>query len=305
MRIRPRRWIAGLFGVALGWGCYSSVAPTAVIDPGTLDSGLPITHPDAADACVSRKPWEGPGVTAVLPIGGNNGLVVSGDRYFKAEVDVSGSDASDPTLGAITTWHESGLLKDLWAGAPSVIGVEPWDDPGVTAAYIDKASGDQIIISRFRRWVYDGTQWPAVGNITDDWIIGDAGPIPLEGGPAPWEGAGVTAGYFTPNGSLFYAISKNTGWVRRTSDPDPRNWTWTPDGGFLLADSKEWSSAPAISGQRPYDGAGVTTAYYVGPKLFVISADRMWSYNGTAWTALGMLKDVEGWSSAPSAGCGT
>jgi hypothetical protein len=296
------RWIA-MFGIFVGWGCYESVAPTAVIDPGALDSGLPITNPpDGGDACVPRKPWEGPGVTGVVPIGGTSGLVISGDRYFIAELSLQG-DASDANLGRITSWHETGLLRELWAGAPRVVGVLPWDDPGVTAAYVDKASGDQIIISRFRRWVYDGTQWPAAGNIIDDWIINDAGPIPIEGGRAPWEGPGVTAGYFTPGGDLFYAISQNMGWVRDTSDPDPRNWTWTPDGGFMLADSKQWSSAAAIGGQRPYDGPGVTTAYYVGPKLFVIRVDRLWTWDGTAWTAVGMLKDAEGWSSAPSAGC--
>jgi hypothetical protein len=305
VRIRSGRFIAGLLLlVAIGWGCYSSIAPTAVIDPGALDSGLPITNPpDAGDACVPRKPWEGPGITGVLPLGGNNGLVISGDRYFMAEVDLSGGDADDPNLGNVTRWHESGFLKDLWSSAPPVLGLKPWDDPGVTAAYIDKLSGDQIIISRFRRWVYDGTQWPAAGNIVDDWIIADAGPQALDG-QAPWEGPGVTAGYYTPAGDLFYAISQNRGWLRLTDDPDPKNWTWTVDGGFALASSTDWNSAPAISGQHLYDGPGVTTAYYVGPKLFVVSVDRMWSWDGASWTAMGLIKDLPGWSSAPTAGCG-
>jgi len=47
----------------------------------------------------------------------------------------------------------------------------------------------------------------------------------------------------------------------------------------------------------------VTTAYYVGAKLFVISVDKLWAYNGTAWVSSGLLSSMQGWSSAPSANC--
>lgn len=288
--------------LVLARGCYSSVAPIAKIDPGLVDSGTSV-DPPAADACVRRKPWEGPGFTGLIPFDASNALVLNGDRYFKAEFDTTGADASDPTLGRVIAWHETGLLKDLWDTAPPYVGLEPWDDPGVTAAYITKGgTGRQIIISRFRRWIHEGDQWGA-GSIVDDWLINDAGPGELDG-QVPWGGPGVTAAYFNPTGDSFYAISQNKGWLRRTADPDPKNWTWSPDGGFNLALAAPWSSAPVVAGQHPYDGKGVTTAYYIGPKFFVVSVDKMWVHDGKRWTASGALKDMPGWASAPAASCG-
>jgi hypothetical protein len=302
VRKRVARLFACVVGVAAAYGCYSSIAPTAMIDPGTQDSGLPPVPPGGKDACAPRRPWEGPGVTGVLPTGATSALVVSGDRYFVADIDTTSPDAADPTLGRVTAWHESGNLRALWSTAPRVIGLEPWDDPGVTAVYIDKATGTQVIISRFLRWVHNGDQWPVSGNITDEWIQNDAGPPALDGA-VPWEGPGVTAGFFSPGGAQFTAVSKDKGWLRTTTDPDPRNWTWDPDGGFTLGSREPWASAPVIGGARPFDGNGVTTAYYVGPRFFVISVDKMWVYDGATWSSSGMLKDMPGWADAPAAPC--
>lgn len=297
--------MSGLFVVVAARGCYSSVAPVAKIDPGALDAALPI-EPPPTDACVRRKPWEGPGVTGLLPIDATTALVLSGDRYFTAEFDTSGADASDPTLGKLLAWRQSGLLEQLWATAPSFVGLQPWDDPGVTAAYLAKGGGGrQIIISRYRRWVREGDQWLGVGTIVDDWLINDAGPPPLDG-QVPWEGPGVTAAYFSPEGTSFFAISRGKSWQRKTSDPDPKNWTWVGDGGALnVADLKPFSTAPAVAGQKPWEGPGVTAVYYVGPKFFVISADKLWVHDGRTWVTSGLLKDMPGWTSAPAVGgCG-
>jgi hypothetical protein len=303
VRSRGARLVSVVVLLAAARGCYSSVAPTAKIDPGAGDSGLPVGPPPDGDACVPRKPWEGPGVTGVLPIRSNSALVISADRYFVADFDTRSADASDPTLGAVTAWHETGDLRQLWSNAPPVVGARPWDDPGVTSVFIDKVTGDQLVISRFRRWVREGDKWIAAGNIVDDWLVGDAGPTPLDG-QVPWEGAGVTATYFAPDGAFFTAVSENKGWLRRTSDPDPKNWTWVGEGGaFLLGDTTPWSTAPAVGGQRPYEGKGVTTAYYIGSKFFVVSVDKMWVHDGKSWVASGPLKDMPGWGSAPAADC--
>ncbi len=303
MRFRFARLLACFSALLVARGCYSSIAPTAKIDPGVDDSGLPPVPPSAGDACAPRRPWEGPGVTGVVPNGASSALVVSGDRYFIADLDTTSLDASDPQLGRVTSWHDSGNLARLFAGAPRFIGLEPWDDPGVTAIWIDKASGAQVVVSRFLRWAHQGDQWPAAGNITDDWIQNDAGPEPLDGA-VPWEGPGVTAGYFTPNGAEFHAVSKDKIWIRKTSDTDPRNWTWVPDGGaFPLADRAPFSTAPAVGGVRPFDGKGVTAAYFVGAKFFLISVDKMWIYDGAAWSGSGLVKDMPGWSAAPTAAC--
>jgi hypothetical protein len=303
---------------ALAWGCYSSIAPTPVIEL-YPDSGLPITTlPDAADACVPRKPWEGPGVTGVLPIGNSSALVLNGERYFIADFNLDGDAAWDPNLGSVLAWHETGLLENYWANAPLVDGLRPWDGPGVTAAYLDKASGAAIIISQYRRWTRSGTQWTAAGSIADDWRINGAGPTLLDG-QVPWEGVGVTAAYFTPNGDRFYAISQDKAWIRDTQNADPKSWTWIPNpdpdagneagpspapGAFALAGSVDWNNAPTVDGKRPYDDPGVTTAYYILPKFFVVSVDKMWTGDGRTWNESGHLRDMPGWSSAPSAGCG-
>jgi hypothetical protein len=245
-----------------------------------------------------------------LPNGGANVLVLSGDRYFTAEIDTKGGDAADPAIGRLTVWHESGFLKDLWPEAPPTLdGFQPWDDKGVTATFLGKGGGPQIIVSRARRWIRDGNDWPpeGAGFISEDWRLNDAGPQELEGGvPVPWVGDyGVTAAYFTPGGATFYAISQDKAWVRLTSAAASSNWTWVNDGGgaFFLRDSKDWSSAPPINGQRPWDGAGVTAAFYVYNKFFVISVDRMWTTDGKTWVAAGMLKDIPGWSSASPSAC--
>lgn len=283
------------------YGCYSSVAPVPKIDPGVTDSGPGIEPPPPDSGCAERKPWEGPGVTGVLPISGNTALVLSGDLYFTAEFDTGAADASDPSLGQLVAWREAGALADLWADAPPSFGQLPWENPGVTAVYISKTSGAQVIISRFRRWVRIDEEWTAAGSVVDDFLVNDAGPPAIDGS-IPWEGNGITATYFAPNGASFFVISQDKGWQRTTSDPDPQNWTWT-DAGFLLAETAPWQTAPLVGGRRPYEGQGVTAAYYVGGKLFVISVDRMWAHDGKTWVSSGMLASMSGWSGAPSAAC--
>lgn len=301
------------------WGCYSSNAPVRAYQVDSPDGNGPGgDDDDASHPCTPRKPWEGPGVTAIVPVTNNTALVVNGDRYVIGAFDLSSTDANDPNLGKLVSWHEKGMLSDLWAGAPPAVGYKPWDDPGVTAAYIEKGTGNQVIISQFKRWFHKGNDWALTSDpsgtstnagkvIEDLGVLADAGPPVEDGGLAPWEGPGITGASFNANGSLFVLISKDREWVRTTSDPDPSKWYWM-DGGvggtYTLRDTKPWDSAPAVLGQKPYEGKGVTAIFYAGPKLFVFSADRMWATNGTTWSTSGMLQDMDVWKSAPLVGCG-
>lgn len=306
------------------WGCYSSNATAPNIPPaGDDDADVDNTPPDAD--CPPRRIWEGPGVTGIVPVSNNTALVINGDRYVVGEFDMTGGDAADPNVGRLVAWREKGLLSQLWSGAPPVYGATPWQDPGVTAAYLDKTTGSQVIISQFRRWFLSGNTWtisrdpknPGAnpGNIIDD--LGganNAGPPIEDGGTAPWEGIGVTGATFNSTGSQFYLFSKDREWIRTTTDPDPKKWTWIPntavDGGgawpLSQASFAPWNSAPAVGvpAQKPWEGKGVTAVFYIFGKMFVFSADRMWATDGKAWSNSGKLNELDVWKSAPAVECG-
>jgi hypothetical protein len=250
-------------------------------------------------------------VTGFLRTGPREGTVFSGVAYYKAEFKESSdeNDGGDVNLGTLTSWHEVGHISKLFPDAPKIQGVSMWDDPGITSTYLFKSQRrEQMIISRHLRWVHDGTSWPGAGTVTQDWIINDAGPALLDG-QAPWGPPGVTATYFSPNGSYFEVISANRLWRRDTTDNNPQNWKWVPiaDGGgggaYNLADSDFWKAAPLLDGRKPWDQSGVTAAWYFGAKFFVVSKDFMWTFDGTRWRGLGSLNGIDGWKSAPAAGC--
>jgi hypothetical protein len=248
----------------------------------------------------------GPGITGVLPTTGDEALVLSGDRYFKAIFDTRAGDAASPLIGRVTEWKESGHIKELWGDAPLVDqAFAPWDELGVTAAYVMKGTREQVIISRFRRWARSGNAWAEPGTVVDDWLLNDAAP-PQVDGQAPWTGpSGVTATYFTPDQDTFFALSRGTAWRRRTADPNPLNWSWdTGDGGaYNLSDNAMWQAAPPVGGVKPWDGPGVTAAWYIGLKFFVVSVDKMWTHDGRSWTSAELVKDAPGWKTAPAAKC--
>ena len=73
---------------------------------------------------------------------------------------------------------------------------------------------------------------------------------------------------------------------------------------YEMKDIAMWSGAPAVENQRPYEGKGVTAAWYLpSGKLFVFSVDRMWTHDGTRWTSSGLVKNQPGWDKAPTAKC--
>jgi hypothetical protein len=284
------------------WGCYSSVAAPPHIDPPDADDSLPTSTAPDTNTCVPRKPWEGPGVTGVLPVSANMALVINGDRYITGEFNLSGTDVNDPNLGALKAWHESGMLKDLWADAPAVVGSRPWDDPGVTAAYIDRATNAQVIINQFRRWTRNAGNW-SVGSVHDDWTVNDAGPPVPDGGRAPWEGVGVTAAGFNNDGTQFWVFSQRPYWIRDNSSADPTN-AWRRDAPYDPAAKAPFQTAPLVNGQHVYDGKGVTALFNAGPKYFFISGDKYWVTDLTNWPTAGALYDLDGWKNAPAIGCG-
>lgn len=304
---RPRLvgfWLTALAPV-IAWSCYSSNAPPLPTETENEDAALPVAPRQDGATCVPRRPWDGPGVTGVLPIrpGGDNVLVISADHYAVAELDTAPADAGEPRLGSVVAWRESGHLRDLWSSAPPALGGRPWDPPGVTAAYVDKLTGDSIIVSQFRRWRLKGSEWIAAGSIADELIVNDAGPPVEDGGRAPWAGPGVTAASYTGSGGRFHMYSRDREWVRITSDSDPSKWLWINGGALTLATTNPWPDAPQVGGQRPHEGPGITAVFFIGPKLVVFSVDKYWTTDQHAWFGSGFVKDAIGWSSAPTVGC--
>lgn len=293
---------------AAAWGCYSSNAPPLEPDPSEKDDAdLPIEKVDGSASCVPRKPWEGPGITAVVPLDSTTALVINGDRYLIGEFDTLTSDSIDPNVGRLVAWHETGLLRNYWPTAPALQGAKPWDAPGVTAAYLDKTRA-MVIVNQYRRWVNNAGVWvnTGTGSIVDD--LGsdrDAGPpYDPDGGRPPWQGIGVTALGLSTDQTTFSIFSKDRLWLRAVGDPDPSKWVWLGNGPILASDANPWRDAPLVGGKHPYDDSGITAVFYIGPKLYTFSADKLWVSDADGKVIRsGLLMNEDVWSTAPTVGC--
>ncbi|MGH7330271.1 MAG: hypothetical protein ACREJX_18145, partial [Polyangiaceae bacterium] len=101
------------------------------------------------------QPWQGSGVgtawmdQSVLTL-------VSGDRYWTYDYGNA-------------TWGVTGHVETLWAGAPAVDDLMPWQDVGVHAAYV--VGTTLTLISADRYWTLDtGTHaWGTTGHIVTMW----------------------------------------------------------------------------------------------------------------------------------------
>ena len=277
--------------------CYSSESPPFRVMP--YDAGpSPPLQMGMQDVCVPRKPWEEAGVTGMIFVGTDEGLLISKDRYYELRFD--------PATGNPSSWGKSGLLRDRegWNAAPSFDGQKPWEGFGVTAAYRDKREAGkgekQVVINRFRMWTYQDGSW-TVRSLVDAWGLPDAGPTspqPMEG-EQPWEGTGVTAIYLTPDESALVVINKVKVWVRR-------NGIW--DLPSKLSNDANWQSAPTIAGKHAYDPPGVTATWQIKSSVFHASVDKLWIYQilppptPGRWTAT-LFKDAPGWDAAPANSC--
>jgi len=103
------------------------------------------------------------GVTAAWRAPDGRLVVVSGDRFWV--FNVNGTDPAGWELS------ESNLLVNngLWAKAPAVDGLKPWEGVGVTATWYSPSRRQLGVISEDRFWVFDisavdGGRWSPVSS---------------------------------------------------------------------------------------------------------------------------------------------
>jgi hypothetical protein len=163
--------------------------------------------------------------------------------------------------------------------------------PGFFSPYFNTIESPSNVIKGF---VYISTNWAATGE-QPTWAdtsleknqtalnyfaqetakpIFNAGLDPLKVGTKPFEGNGIT-GRFEKSG-LLNIISKDKIWQLQRS-----NNTWLK--ATYMKDDPFWESAPVINGLKPYEGEGVTAAWYTASdnSLRVISKNRFYRYNFT------------------------
>jgi endonuclease/exonuclease/phosphatase family metal-dependent hydrolase len=116
----------------------------------------------------------------------------------------------------------------------------------------------------------------------------------------PWEGGTISAAWLDPAGFGYHAVNRRLAWDVESCPADPGHWS--PDAGADLPETAPWSSAPAVDGQFPWDGDGVTAAWTIGNKLYVVSRDRYWVLDSGAgsWLASGLLSTA--WADVPEVG---
>jgi hypothetical protein len=106
----------------------------------------------------------------------------------------------------------------------------------------------------------------------------------------------------------FELFSQDREWVAATAGTDRSTWSWLGTGAYSLSGTKPIMTAPAVDGQHPWDGKGITAAIWMGRKQLLFSADKMWvgeyiDFNYT-FTSSGALPELDGWKDAPAVGCG-
>ena len=253
-----------------GHGGDATSSPPPPFDAATADvSDASTTGPDA---CVGQalRPWDDVGVTSIYVINGT-ATVFSGDRYWTLNMS-SG------------VWGAAGHLETVWANAPTVDGLLPWDMPGLSTAYPD---GTRITaISADRYWVYDfsSAAWTGTGHIETLW----AG-APTVDGLEPWNGVGARGSWIYD--SIQTIVSADRYWTLDTT-----RGTWG-SGGHL---ETLWAGAPSVDGLEPWGGPGVRTSYVNGNTLVAVSGDRFWSLDlsTNAWGQTGHVEEV--WSTVPT-----
>jgi hypothetical protein len=166
---------------------------------------------------------------------------------------------------------------------------------GITAGYIDPIDSKLIVNARDKQWL-GAWDAPALTSARLLETVSYWSMAPKVDGFLPYEDVGVTAAYFDPTGTTFYAISKDRQW----SGP----WSGSTFAtARSLRTAPEWTTAPKVGGVGPYEGAGVT-AFYLDPThttFYVISKDKQWSgtWASNSFTGGMLLKDNSYWANAP------
>ncbi len=162
------------------------------------------------------RPWDAPGIATAYPYE-TTLTVLSADRYWVYD------------FGA-AAWQAEGHVETLWAGAPTVDGLEPWKGAGVTASWISGTT--QTIVSADRFWTLDRKSgvWGATGHLETLWAN-----APAVDGLRPWDGSGVRTGYVS--GSALIVVSGDRYWTEDISSA-----TWTASGHL----EQVWAMAPTL-----------------------------------------------------------
>lgn len=183
---------------------------------GKVKDVVPFTTSPTVDG---RHPWEGPGITAAWHTPDNNILtIISRDLWWNLQWQ-----------GLV--WLNQGHVKDLppFPQAPPINGMEPWDGPGITAAWHTQDDSILTIVSETRLWnmKWSNSTWitnqpvntvpPLSGarrccnNVRDGNVIdpntGDGIDNLLL-----WDGAGITAAWHTPDNSILTLVNENRLW---------------------------------------------------------------------------------------------
>ncbi len=165
-----------------------------------------------------RHPWEGPGITAAWHTQDNTILtIISRDLWW----NLRWQDL---------TWLNQGHLRDLppFPQAPPINGMEPWDGPGITAAWHTQDGSILTIVSETRLWnmqwsnlawithqpvntvpplsgahrccndIRDGNGSSSTGNSIDNLLL--------------WDGAGITAAWHTPDNQYLTLVNESRLW---------------------------------------------------------------------------------------------
>jgi hypothetical protein len=239
------------------------------------------------------RPWEGEGVTAAwVNVDGNLGII-SRDRYWVLRL----SDRAWISRGSFDSLPGS----HIWMRAPHDHRVDyqrPWRGAGLTAGWVIP-EGYLGAVSRDKYWVLNqgSWQWIAWGKFSDLPSSHVWKRAPQVDGLYPWEGAGITAGWFEDRSGYVVAVSRDRYW---TQDLSTRSWLWW--GRFDdLPDTHPWKRAPKVEGFYPWEGEGITAAFVAEDKLYVFSKDRYWvrRLSDVVWIASGSLQEEESTPAPP------
>ena len=199
--------------------------------------------------CRIATPRDGPSFVTTHPTGANF-LIGTSTRAWVNPVATT-------QLGR---WQLSGhtVLANAapWRNAAAVGGQRPWQGPGVTAAWREDAT--VVLVSQNRFWRFRRSASGA-WTVTGGWLANWLSSARSVNGRRPWQGAGVTAAWTrtTQRGTSLTLVSGALFWEFAR-----QNGTWLRRREGQLASAPGWTGAPAVAGLRPWQGGGVSSAWY-------------------------------------------
>lgn len=191
----------------------------------------------------------------------------------------------------------------VWAvGAPAARAydqrnIRPWEGLyGVTGGY--SHNGVLTVYSQDKFWIWSpGAGWVNKGFLGEVWRDAPLVDLNAPGNTdarlrkRPQDYPGVTAAFFKDHANDLHVVSRNRYW---RYDFGANRWV----GAGFVRDL--FPGAPAVGGQLPWDGPGVTGSWNWNNVVTLISKDRYYMYdlNQRRWIGSGFLSAA--WAGAPS-----